>query len=183
MKISKRLSVATALAALALAATAAIASAAVWKDHGTNVTTTIEIGFSGAEFFEAAEGGMQCGETFTLKTSGGSSGQITKFQIDKSECPTVGALAGCELSTAEPKGLPWTVDVNESDLTITSMRIKRTFKAGCPIAELDKTIDSTVTLRSPSEITEVETLGSTTGYKAFGSFTVDEPSSGTYGIG
>ncbi|MET0558073.1 MAG: hypothetical protein ABW065_05320 [Solirubrobacterales bacterium] len=183
MRPGKRLLVAAALAVLALAATAAIASASVWKDGGTNVSSAIEIKFAGAEFWETSEGNsMQCEEKFTLKTSGGEKAEITAFEIVKTGCAKTGTLTGCELSTAEPKGLPWAVDVKTEDLLITSMRLKRTFKAGCSISELDKTINSTVTLSSPTAIEEIETFGETGTYKQYGSFEATT-NKGTYGIG
>jgi hypothetical protein len=184
MKSNKRLLIASAIAALVVLAVPALALGSVWKDKGTNVTKFVEIGLSGGEIFEApSENGMSCEIHATLTTEGGSTGKITKFEIKK--CPTgFGSFAKCELNTAEAKGLPWTVHVNTSDLTITNMRTKRTFKTGCSTSELDKTITSTtVTLNTPSAITEMEFLGETTGYKTFGSFTVDSPNSGTYGIG
>jgi hypothetical protein len=93
-------------------------------------------------------------------------------------------FAKCELATSESKGLPWTVDVNATDLTFTNMRIRRTFKAGCPITELDKTVSPTVTLLTPTEITEMEFTGSIAGpYKTFGSLKVEAGIAGTYGIG
>lgn len=181
MKTRKRLLTAAALAVLALGVTAAIATAAVWKDGATNVSSPIEIKFAGSEFFETTEGNsMQCEEKFTLKTSGGSTGTISAFEVVKSTCKGTGTFAKCEVSTAEAKGLPWTVDVGTEDLTITNMRIKRVFKAGCTPSEVDKTVNSTVTLTTPAKIETAETLGSTTGYKQFGSFTVATP---TYGIG
>lgn len=171
------------LVVLALAATAAIASAAVWKDGGTNVSSAIEIKFEGSEFWEPSAGNsMQCAEKFTLKTSGGSTAEITSFEITKTGCATTGTLTGCELSTAEAKGLPWIVHANTEDLTITSLRIKRTFKAGCAISELDKTISSTVSLFSPTAIESIETRGETGEYVQFGSFEATT-NSGTYGIG
>jgi hypothetical protein len=158
------------------------ASASVWKDKGVNVTKLITLGLSGGEVFESGTSGMSCELHATLTTEGGSTGKITKYETIK--CSSgFGELAKCELATSESKGLPWSVDVNATDLTITNMHTRRTFKAGCPIAELDKTFSSTVTLVSPTEITEMEFLGSIAGYQAFGSFTVDAPNSGTYGIG
>jgi hypothetical protein len=183
MKINKRLLLAGVIAAVAVLSVPALALAAVWKDNGVNVNKFIEIGLSGGEIFETTEGnGMSCELHATLTTEGGSTGKITKFEIKK--CPTgFGSFAKCEINTAEAKGLPWTVHVNTSDLTITGMRTKRTFKAGCATSEIDKTVTSTVTLISPAAITEMEFLGSTSGYKTYGSFTVDAPNSGTYGIG
>jgi hypothetical protein len=184
MKTRKRLLVSAGLAVLALAATAAIASADVWKHGGTNVSSPIEIKFEGAEFWEPSEGNsMQCKEKFTLKTSGGSTAEITSFEITKTGCATTGTLSGCELSTAEAKGLPWIVHAGTKELTITSMRLHRTFKAGCSFGtSLDKTINSTVTLIEPAAITEIETFGETGTYKQFGSFEATT-NSGTYGIG
>lgn len=181
MKTSKRLLAVAALVVLALAATAAIASASVWRDGTTEVKSAIEIKFTGAEFFETSESNsMQCEEKFTLRTSGGSTATISAFEIIKTGCKGTGTFAKCELSTAEAKGLPWTVDVNTSDLTITNMHVKRTFKSGCSTTELDKTFNSTVTLLPPSKIEEIETSGSLTGFKEFGSF---KPATVTYGIG
>jgi hypothetical protein len=183
MKTRKRALAVAALTVLALAATAAIAAASVWKDGATNVSTAIEIKFTGNEFFENTEtnkGSMECEEKFTLKTSGGSTATISAFELVKTGCARTGIFASCELSTAEAKGLPWTVDVNEKDLTITSMHIKRTFKAGCAVTELDKTFNSTVTLVTPEKIEVAETLGTTTNFKEYGSF---KPATVTYGIG
>ena len=179
----KRFLVATVLAGLALAATAAIASASVWKDGGTNVSSPIKIQFAGAEFWELEEGGaMECEEKFTLSTSGGEKAQIVAFEISKTGCPTVGSLGGCQLATAKAEGLPWSVDVTGEDLLITGMRLRRTFNAGCSISELDTTVESTVTLWSPSAIEMVETLGKAGSYRQFGSFNATT-NKGTYGIG
>jgi hypothetical protein len=183
MKLNMRFLLAAAVAAGVLLAVPALALAAVWKDNGVNVTKFVEIGLSGGEIFETETGGMSCELHATLTTEGGSKGKITKFVIN--ECPTgFGSLAGCTIVSAEAKGLPWTVHVNASDLTITNMRTRRVFNAGCGTAEVDKTIASTtVLLETPTAITEMEFSGETAGYKSFGSFTVDEPNSGTYGIG
>ena len=185
MNIDRRLL----LAGLAIAVTmfAAVstssASAAVWKDKGVNVTKLISIGLTGGEVFELGTSGMSCEILATMTTEGGSTGKVTKWETKKCS-GGFGEFAKCELATSESKNLPWTVDVNATDLTITNMRIRRTFKAGCPQTEVDKTLTtSTVTLNTPSAITEMEYSGSIVGYKAFGSFTVDAPNSGTYGIG
>jgi hypothetical protein len=88
------------------------------------------------------------------------------------------------MSASESIGLPWAVTVNASDLTIAGWHTKRTFKAGCATSEINKTVGSmTVTLLTPSAIAETEFLGEITGFKTFGSFEVDSPNSGKYGIG
>lgn len=184
MKNNRRLLLAGAIAVVAVLAVPALALSAVWKDKGVNVTKFVEIGLTGGEVFETSEtDGMSCELHATLTTEGGSTGKITKFEIKK--CPAgFGTFAKCELATAEAKGLPWTVDVNATDLTITGLHTKRTFKAGCATTELDKTITSTtVTLNTPTAITEMEFSGVVGTYKTTGSFTVDGLNSGTYGIG
>lgn len=185
MKMDRRLLFAGVLALVAMLAVPALASASVWTDEGTEVSEFVEIGLSGGELFEAGEGnGMSCELHATLTTEGGNMGKITKFETKK--CPTgFGAYAKCELNTAEAKGLPWTVDVNATDLTVTGWHTKRTFKGtGCAGGELDKTVGSVaVTLNVPTAISSVEWLTTITGYKTGGSFSVDAPNSGTYGIG
>lgn len=184
MTTNRRLLLAGTIAAVALLVVPAMAMSAVWKHQGENLNKFVEIGLSGAEVFETTEDdGMNCGIHATLTTEGESTAKITAFEIE--ECPFgFGSFAKCEVVTAQAKGLPWTVHVNASDLTITKMRIKRTFNAGCETTEVDKTIESTtVTLTSASAITAMEFSGSTSGYSTIGSFTVDSPNSGTYGIG
>jgi len=184
MKIDKRVVIlSTALAVLMLCVTASLAAAAVWKDKGTNVTSDKTITLTGGEIAEAGGKGLNCEVKATLTIEAGSSGKITKFETVK--CTTFGELTGCELSSSESLGLPWTVDVNASDLTITNWRTKRKFKAGCATTEIDKTVGSvTVTiLPTIGEMSEVEFLGAITGYKTFGSLKVDSPNAGTYGIG
>lgn len=183
MERKKRLLLAGAVTAFVVLAVPALALASVWKDKGTNVTKFVEIGLSGGEIFEATEGnGMSCEIHITMSTEGGSTGKISKFE--NKGCPAgFGSFKECTLSTATAKGLPWTVDVNESDLTITGWHVKRTFSS-CGTSEVNETIGSvTMTLNTPSSISEVEFVGSTESYKAFGSATVDAPNTGTYGIG
>lgn len=185
MESNRRLLLAGVIAAVVVLAVPALALAAVWKDHGTNVTKFVSLGLTGGEIFETSEGnGMNCELQATMTTEGGSTGKITTFDIKK--CPKgFGTYASCELNVGEAKGLPWTVDVNATDLTITNLHTRRTFKGtGCSAAEVDKTISSvTVTLNTPAEISEMEFLAEITGYKTGGSFTVEGTNKGTYGIG
>jgi hypothetical protein len=193
MKSNKRLLLAGAIAVLVLLAVPALALAAVWKDHGTNVSKFVELTMSGGEVFETTEGnGMSCEIHATLTTEGGSTGKITKFEIKKCS-GAFGSFATtkCELNTGEGKGLPWTVHVNATDLTVTNWRTKHTFKgASCKEPELDKTIASmTVTLEpSTTEISVLAFNGKIVEsekqkYKTFGSLTVQGANNGTYGIG
>jgi hypothetical protein len=184
MKINVRLlSVALAVAIAMFAVTASSASAAVWKMGGVNVTKFIEVGLTGGEVFESGTSGMSCELHATLTTEGGSTGKITKFETKKCSAG-FGELSTCTLKASESKGLPWTVEVGATDLTIKNVHTRRTFSAGCPITELDKTLTSvTMTLDKTTAISSTEFSGAISGYKAFGSFTVDAPNTGTYGIG
>lgn len=184
MKIDKRVLVlSTALALLVLSVTASLAAAAVWKDKGTNVAAPITIRFTGGEIAEAGGKGLNCEVKMTMTTSGGSTGSVTALETVK--CTGFGELSKCELASSESLGLPWTVDVNTSDLTITGWHTKRKFKAGCATTEIDKTVGSVKVTILPTigEMSEIEFLGQITGYKTFGSMKVDSPNEGTYGIG
>lgn len=187
MSNQKRLAIATAVIACFMLAVPVLASAAVWKHNGVNLTKFVSLSLPGGEVFETeisgVKSGMSCEVKATMTTEGGSTAKITAYEI-KSCSGAFGKFSGCTVSAKEAKGLPWTVHVNASDLTITNMRIRRTFNAGCALTELDKTITSTtVTLNTPSKISEMEFSGSTTNYKAFGSWKVEGTNAGTYGIG
>ena len=197
MKSKSRLLLAGVIAALVVLAVPALALAAVWKDHGTNVTSFVELTMNGGEIFETTEGnGMSCEIHATLTTEGESTAKITKFEIKKCTA-AFGSFAstGCELNVGEGKGLPWTVHVNETDLTVTKWRTKHTFKgASCKEPELDKTIKNMTVSLEPST-TEISTL-SFNGqinevkegkeiqiFKTFGSLEIEGANKGTYGIG
>ena len=191
MNGKKRLLTAGVVAVLVVCAVPALAWAAVWKDKGTNVTKAIEFAAVGGELWEVIKkegevekkGGMSCEVRLTFATSGGTTGEVTKFENIK--CPTAfGTFAGCELSSATGKSLPWIVHVNATDLTITNLKIKRTFKAGCPTSELEKTIsEATVTLESTTAIDTMNVEGSATEYTAHSTLKVEGANNGTYGIG
>ncbi len=182
MKIDKRLLVVMALAVSMLAVTASSASAAVWKHGGSNLAKHTEINLTGGEVFNTGSGGMSCEVLATITTSGGSTGTIKKWEV-KNCSGAFGNLVGCEVSATEAKSLPWTLDVNTADLSITNMRIRRVFKNGCKVAEVDKTVTMTMTPDVTTAITAFEFHGLNGTYTSFGSFTVDAPNSGTYGIG
>lgn len=186
MRPNRRLLLAGVIAAVVALAIPALAlsTAKVWKDKGVTVSKFVEFAAIGGELFETTAGnGMSCEVRAVFTTEGGSTGKVTKFEIKK--CPTgFGSFAKCQLNTAEAKGLPWTVHVTTTDLTITNLRTKRTFKAGCATSELDKTIPSvTVTLESPTAISEMNFSGEISGYKTAGTITVEGANNGTYGIG
>ncbi len=166
----------------ALGISAASASAAVWKHGGSNLAKHTEIALTGGEVFQTGTGGMSCEVLATITTSGGSTGTIKKWEV-KNCGGAFGDLVGCQVLATEATTLPWTLDVNTADLSVTSMRIRRTFKNGCKITSLDKTVTMTLTPDVTTAISEFEFHGETTGYTSFGSLTVSAPNAGTYGIG
>lgn len=196
MKSNRRLLLAGVIAAMVVLAVPVLALAAEWKDkNGTKITKFTEFTMNGGEVFETTEGnGMSCEIHATMTTEGGTDAKITKFEIKKCE-GTFGTFktTKCELNVGEGKGLPWTVDVNTTDLTVTNWRVKHTFKgAECKEPELDKTITSTTVTLEPST-TEMSVLAfngditegapAVQKYKTFGSLTIEGANNGTYGIG
>jgi len=197
MDTKKILMLAGAVFAVTAVAGPAAASGANWTHETEPLEKHVELGLSGGEIFEFGpeeeESGMACFVHATLTTEGGNTAQITEFEVEGCVFG-FGELAECELAGFEPLGLPWAVDVNANDLTVTEADIRRTFDAGCPVAEVESTVASLGL--TPNEevhkITEFEMLGGGTAhltpaatepYQAFGSFTVDGENSGTYGIG
>jgi|ERR1043166_2710677 hypothetical protein len=173
------------LAAVALtAAFPAMTSASVWKHGNSNVSQLVEIGLDGAESFgvQGIAGAITCEVSATLRTSGGSTGTFTKYSLFA--CSGSGGLANCVPLATESKGLPWTVDVNAADLTLTKMRIRRTFSGkGCPISETDLTWNPTLVLDTPASIFEMEFFFESALYVSAGLLQVTSPNAGTYGIG
>lgn len=194
MKSKRRLLIAGVIAAIALVVPA-LALAAEWKDkNGTKVTKLTEFTLNGAEIFETTPGnGMDCEIHAKMTTSGGSTASITEFKVKKCE-GSFGSFktTKCELNSGEGKGLPWTVDVNETDLTVTNWRIKHTFKgAECKEPELDKTFSSMTVMLEPN-IKEMSILSfsgvlknekSEQTFRSAGAPEVEGTNNGTYGIG
>ncbi len=135
---------------------------------------------------------MDCEIHAKMTTSGGSTASITEFKVKKCE-GTFGTFKAtkCELNVGEGKSLPWTVDVNETDLTVTNWRIKHSFKgAECKEPELDKTIASMTVILEPNskEMSALFFEGKITNekseqtFKTSGTPEVEGTNSGTYGI-
>jgi hypothetical protein len=185
MKHNKRWLFAVVLAAMALIALvgSATASAGVWKMGGTEVTTAFSLGLTGGANYEINEskGGVNCSEHFTLSSTGKSNATISAFE--NKGCTTFGTLEKCSVQTVEAIGLPWTVTVGTSTLTINNMHMKHKMKTGCATTEIDKTLNVTLTPDVTTAITSLNLLGTSGTYKQFGSYTIDSPNSGTTGIG
>ncbi|HEY8816279.1 MAG TPA: hypothetical protein VIP57_14385 [Candidatus Dormibacteraeota bacterium] len=193
MKSNRKLLIAGVIAAIALVVPA-LALAAEWKDkNGTKITKLTEFTLNGGEIFETTPGnGMDCEIHAKMTTSGGSTASITEFKVKKCE-GSFGTFktTKCELNVGEGKSLPWTVDVNTEDLTVTNWRIKHTFKgAECKEPELDKTITS-MTVKLEPNIKEMSVLAfdgkitnekSEQTFRTAGSPEVEGTNNGTYGI-
>src|SRR5215207_2265377 len=118
--------VALAIAAIACFALAipTMAQGAVWKHNGVNLAKFVELSLPGGENFETEVSGewsgMNCEVRAVMTTEGGSTAKITKYEI-KSCAKAFGKMSSCSVVAKEAKGLPWTVHVNASALTITNM--------------------------------------------------------------
>jgi hypothetical protein len=187
MRLGKRKLLVAVLAALAISAIVgpAMALAAVWKDGASTVSTSFSMGLTGGENYEVetSAGGVQCNEHMTLSYNA-TSKATTISAFENKGCSTpFGTYAKCTVQTVEAIGLPWSVTLGTSTLTINSMHMKHTFKTGCAKGEINQTISVPISLTSPAAITGMEFFVLSGTYKQFGSFTVDSPNSGTYGIG
>ena len=194
MKIRKIVVLASLAVAAAVFAVTAGASASVWLHEGEPLEEHVEIGLSGGQVFEVPGSGvLLCPVHATLTTEGGSTGQITEWEVASEGCLASGQFAGCEATASEAQGLPWAVDVDSASLTITGSDISRGFAPGCALESVEFTTpEIAVTSETPGEISEVEFIGEGTAdlepggevaYRTFGSFTVDGAAAGTYGIG
>ena len=175
------LAVLLAAAAMTALVGSATASAAVWKDAGATVTNAFEMGLTGTENYEveSSAGGVQCSERFVISFDGASTTTVSKFE-NKGCGKTFGTYAACTVQSVEAIGLPWTVTLGTSTLTINNMHMRHTFKAGCAKGEINQTLNMTLTPDSTSKISTLNFFGTSGTYKQFGDFTVETP---TYGIG
>jgi hypothetical protein len=166
----------------AFGAFASASPGAVWKDKGSNVTKHVEFGLTGASIIEGFGGSVACSTHATITTSGGSTAVMTKYELKN--CIPSGNFKSCKVLKSEPKFLPWGIDVNATDLTLTGARILYVLDKGCPIEEYEMfVLNTTLVLTTPTAITEIEYERQTTNFREVGSFSVDAPNSGTYGIG
>ena len=187
MKQDKRRLLAVALAAVAVLALAgsATASAAVWKENGVTVTKSFSMSTLGPGSYEAESGvgGVQCSERFTISFNETTKATTISAFENKGSCKTFGSYAACTASTVEAIGLPWTVTLNATTLTINNMHMKHTFKVGCAKPEINKTLNVTLTPDLTTKISTFESLGTSTPYKQFGSSEIEGTNKGKYGIG
>jgi hypothetical protein len=132
--VKKLMLLAAAIAAFAAFAVPASASAAEVLMEGNPLAEEVEESYSGPASFSNENGGVECENvTATINFENGTMGNVTAFQGDG--CETIGALhaLGCHVAAVVPTNLPWTVDVNATDLTITGVTIDNAFQPGCVI--------------------------------------------------
>jgi hypothetical protein len=182
--IVRTLCLALVVGATIAALPAAAASAVVWRDGVVPVTKEFSIGIQGAEIFEVdgSLGSMECAIDMTMTGGMGSSASITKWKEE--EClPGFGSLAGCVVSVAEGRSLPWAATLSPVGVGVTNMHIKRTYKTGCSKSETNVTLTSAVF--SPDEMSSIHEFGFNgqgPNYLAFGTYVVIA-GWGTTGIG
>jgi hypothetical protein len=87
---------------------------------------------------------------------GGSTANVTGFEITTSTCVGEGLLAGCELSADQPTNLPWTVAINPTDFSIANVTLDNRFKEGCFFEEAQLKFPSITAV--PNNRTEITTL-------------------------
>jgi hypothetical protein len=178
------------LALLALGPASAMGSE--WKHKGVSLKEPIEIGLTGTETVKTLSGEQKCEFHATIATEGGSTAKFTKFAVNASSCTGTGIFA-CSVILTESTALPWKIDLQERDLTVTTIQIYKTYSPLCLIESTESTTGSaTITLTEASAIRagqidwlpQTDINGEPSGtVEAASSFKVDEPNAGTYGIG
>jgi hypothetical protein len=187
------LAAASALAAMAAMALPASASASVWLHEGNALKEHVELSLTGGEVIEVSGAAMLCEAGATMTTEGGSSAQITAYNINKASCVGLaGNLEGCEVTAATPTGLPWSVGVNSVDLTANNVSVGYSFNKACAIQKIETSFPKlTLTPEEPSAITlfhfSQEGTAKVDGKEASlsygGTLQLPEEEFGKYGIG
>lgn len=188
-----------ALLALAVLAVPASALASEWLHEGKPITSHTEFEVSGSEFIQVAGGVANCEVHATVTTEGGATGKVTSYSL--TNCAGVfEELAGCEVAESNAVGLPWAVDVNEENLTVTGVRLHLEFKSGCKAATNVETTapeliwspyaEEGFPNRSEIALFEFQTEGGVahvdgkeSTFGNFGSVQLPKAEYGTYGIG
>lgn len=179
-----------ALAAMALPASA---SAAVWQHEGKELKSKVDFSLTGGEFIEVSGAVMLCENTATMTTEGGSTAQITAYDVKEATCiGLAGKLEGCEVTAATPKGLSWGVSVNTSDLTAKEVAVDYSFDKACEIQKIEINFSKlTLTPEEPEAIrlfrfnqeTKAKVDGKEASLVYSGSLNLPEGDFDTYGIG
>jgi len=183
---------AVALTALAFAISAS-ASAAEWTHEGKSFKKHVEIGISGVETVKSLGAELECEFHTTITTEGGSTAQITKFEITGETCVGSGIFGACPVILTKVTHLPWKIDIQGNDLTITGVEIYKTYAPGCLVESTETTTGKmTITLNEAGKLnsgnfhyqpqTDINGSGEYA-TEVSGPYQVAEPNAGTYGIG
>jgi hypothetical protein len=182
--------VAVAIAALAGPASA---SASVWLHDGEPLNEAKELSLRGGEVIQVPAGAFLCNAEATMATEGGSTAQITAYNVELSSCSgLLGEFNGCEVTAATVENLPWDVTVNSVDLTAEEVGISYSFDEACPIHKVETAFpEVTLTLEEPEAIRNFnfsqEGVGKADGEEGWlidsGILQLPEEEFGTYGIG
>jgi hypothetical protein len=152
----------TALALMGFASSAMGATDGVIRDvDGGVIQNGVTLHMIGWTKFSASVGSYQCHETVTIEMTGttGTTGDVKSMTIPNlANCTGTGFLAGCKLTSAETKNLPYHVTVTPTDLDVTGTIVKVTKYSSCLIAEQTTTF-SEITFKplktGPNTITGV----------------------------
>ncbi|HEY2480277.1 MAG TPA: hypothetical protein VGI17_16305 [Solirubrobacterales bacterium] len=187
------LAAAATLVAIAALAGPASASASVWLHNGEPLAKHVELPLRGGEVIQVPAGAFHCNAEATLSTEGGSTAQITAYNIELETCEgLLGEFNECQVTAATVNNLPWSVTVNAEDLTVKKVGISYSFDEACPIHKVESSLpEVTVTLEEPSAIRLLqfgqEGTGKVDGEEGFlidsGFLQLSEEDSGQYGIG
>lgn len=187
------LAVASALVAVAALALPASATTSVWLYEGEPLEEHAELSLTGGELFEVSESVMLCEASATMTTEGGSTAQVTAYDVNEASCVGLaGKLEGCEVTSATPKGLPWGVAVNTADLTASEVKVDYSFDKACGIGKIEASFpELTLTPEEPSAIRlfhfnqkgTAKVDGKEASFNNGGSLSLPEEDFDKYGIG
>ena len=179
--------------AIAVLAGPASASAAVWLHNGAPFSESREQSLRGGEVVQVPAGAFLCNAEATLTTAGGSTAQITAYNVELASCSgLLGEFNGCEVTAASVENLPWNVTVNTVDLTAGKVGITYSFDEGCPIHKVAAGFPEVLLpLEAPEAIRNFnfsqEGVGRVDGEEGWlidsGVLQLPEEEFGTYGIG
>ncbi|HET8862223.1 MAG TPA: S8 family serine peptidase [Solirubrobacterales bacterium] len=119
------------------------------------------IRFSGDMSFDSMGTGLDCTVDASLATAGGSTGEITAFDVDS--CEGFGFLfEACELSEAKANDLPWAVEVGKTTLSFKGVSTEYALEE-CGIEAVEgvdlSATKITATLDEPEQISDVSLSG------------------------
>lgn len=179
--------------AIAVLSGPASASASVWLHEGKPLSEAKEFSLRGGEVIQVPAGAFLCNAEATMTTEGGSTAEITAYDVELNSCSSLlGEFNGCEVTAATVEGLPWDVTVNSVDLTVGKVGISYSFDEACPIHKVETGFPGvTLTLEEPQAIRNFnfsqEGVGKVDGEEGWlidsGILQLPEEEFGTYGIG